>query len=104
MEPVCAHRVYDLLECIVDHRFCYEKLKQSSRLSPLPPVCPLVSSVTWTAAPEADHTSKTPEMQLTERLQRCQKEHHDLSLMLQTVTQGTSTFSTVKLTSDIPQT
>ncbi|XP_036968754.1 CD209 antigen-like protein C isoform X2 [Acanthopagrus latus] len=38
-------------------------------------------------APEADHTSKTPEMQLTERLQRCQKEHRDLSLMLQTVTQ-----------------
>lgn len=27
MEPVCAHGVYDLLEWIVDHIFCREKLK-----------------------------------------------------------------------------
>lgn len=42
-------------------------------------------------------------MQLKERLQQCQKEHRDLSLMLRTVAQGTSTFPTVKLTSDILQ-
>lgn len=51
-----------------------------------------------------DQTSKTSEMRLTERLQQCQKEHRDLSLMLRTVTQGTSALPTVKLTSDILQT
>ncbi|XP_030285478.1 CD209 antigen-like protein E isoform X3 [Sparus aurata] len=39
------------------------------------------------AAPEVDQTSKTSEMQLKERLQQCQKEHRDLSLMLRTVAQ-----------------
>ncbi|XP_030285477.1 CD209 antigen-like protein C isoform X2 [Sparus aurata] len=38
-------------------------------------------------APEVDQTSKTSEMQLKERLQQCQKEHRDLSLMLRTVAQ-----------------
>ncbi|XP_054457694.1 CD209 antigen-like protein E [Anoplopoma fimbria] len=44
---------------------------------------------TWTGAPEVDQTSKTSrkEMMLMERLQRCQKERHDVNLMLHTVTQ-----------------
>ncbi|XP_070786323.1 CD209 antigen-like protein E [Enoplosus armatus] len=47
----------------------------------------LVLFVTWTAAPEVDQTSKASGKELMERLQQCQKEHHDLDVMLYTVTQ-----------------
>lgn len=40
-----------------------------------------LSSV-MTPAPEVDQTFKVPEKELMERLQRCQKEHRDLDLML----------------------
>lgn len=42
----------------------------------------------WTPAHEVDQTSRVPEKELAERLQRCQKEHRDPDLMLHTVTRG----------------
>ncbi|XP_042367768.1 CD209 antigen-like protein E [Plectropomus leopardus] len=48
----------------------------------------LVLLVTWTGAQEVDQTSKTSgEELMIEQLQQCQKERHDVNLMLQTATQ-----------------
>ncbi|CAJ1086194.1 CD209 antigen-like protein E isoform X1 [Xyrichtys novacula] len=47
----------------------------------------LIMFVRWTAAPEDDHlVYKTSLKQQTERLQQCQKERHDLTVMLHTAT------------------
>ncbi|TMS02336.1 Receptor-type tyrosine-protein phosphatase H [Larimichthys crocea] len=43
-----------------------------------------LSSVMWTSAPQAEQTSKTS----GQELQQCQKEHHEVKLMLHAVTQG----------------
>ncbi|KAK9524744.1 hypothetical protein VZT92_017113 [Zoarces viviparus] len=43
---------------------------------------------TWPAAPEVDQTSRTSgEEMMTERLQQCQKQRHDVDLMLHAATQ-----------------
>ncbi|GAA6216310.1 CD209 antigen-like protein E [Lates japonicus] len=47
----------------------------------------LVLFVARRATPDVDQTSETSGKELMERLQQCQKEQHDLKLMLHTVTQ-----------------
>ncbi|XP_074518448.1 CD209 antigen-like protein C [Halichoeres trimaculatus] len=74
---------------------CCEKCKRTACVAVAISATALVMGVLlglmfawWTAAPDNDHLTYEPSVkQLTDGLQQCQKERHDWTLMLRTVTQ-----------------